>query len=131
RTVEGKFFEKTQRRRSLIDRNAGKFTNADGDVGQGRDLSASEEIVAVSVTIFGDEYLRRLFRRDGLLNVVREDLAKRQVRCDVDVGRSGESVLEVVHTFDVKTRATLIGVLGVRTGTKDSILYRVKTGIKK
>ena len=74
------------------------------------------------------ENLRRLFRRDCLLNVVGEDLPKRQVRSDVHVSRRDETVLEIVNAFDVEARPALIGILRRCFWSKDAILDGVEPG---
>ena len=78
-----------------------------------------------------NKYLRCFFRRDSLLDVVREDLPKREVRSDVHVSGRNETVLEVVHSFYVKTRTTLIRMFSVGTWSKDAILNYVETGVEK
>ena len=66
---------------------------------------------------------------DRLL-MVGEDLAKREVRSDVHVGRGDETVFEVVHAFDVKTRAALIGIRLGGCWSKDAILHGVEAGVE-
>src|SRR6185503_18853876 len=95
-----------------------------------RHLRARQKVEAVFVVISVDEDLRSLFRRDRLLNVVGEDLAKREVRSDVDVSNGDEAVLEVMNAIDVKTRTALIRMSVVSLRTKDSILHSIETDIE-
>ena len=95
-----------------------------------RHLRAREKVKAVLVVILVDENLRSLFRRDCLLNVVGEHLPEREVRSDVDVGDGDETVFEIVHAVDVKTRAALIRMSCVSGWSKDSILDGIESEVE-
>src|SRR6185295_16413970 len=93
-------------------------------------LRADEEVEAVLVVVLIYENLRRLFRRDGLLNVVGEHLPEREVRRDVHVSHGDEAIFEVVHAVDVQTRAALIGMRGVSRWSKNSIFDGVEADVE-
>src|SRR5689334_12119478 len=131
RIIQRQIFQKTQNRRALVDADARQLADANARVGQGRHLRACEKVEAVLVVVLVDENLRRLFRRDRLLNVIGEHLAKREVRSDVHVSGGGETVFEVVHALDVETRTALVRMRGVFMWSKDAILDGVETGVEK
>src|SRR6185295_2618038 len=93
-------------------------------------LRADEEVEAVLVVVLIYENLRRLFRRDRLLNVVGEHLPEREVRRDVHVSHSNETVFEIVYAVNVKTRAALIGMRGIGGWSKHSIFDGVETDVE-
>src|SRR5262249_12173816 len=130
RKIQRQVFQKTHDRGSLVDADTRQLANTNTRVRQRGDLCAREEVEAVLGGIFVDEDLRSLFRRDCLLNVVREDLPESEVRSDVNVSDSDEAVLEIMNAVDIKTRPALIRMLGVSRWSKDSILDRVETDVE-
>ena len=110
RKIDRKVLEETENGRPLVDADARQLANTNARVRQRRHLRAREEVEAVFVVVLVYKNLRRLFRRDCLLNVVGENLAKGEIRSDVHIGRGDETVFEIVNAVDVKTRTTLIGM---------------------
>jgi hypothetical protein len=129
RKVDRKLFEKSQNAGPPVDADARQLPDANARVRERAHLRAREKIEAVLVVIFIHKDLRRLFRRDGLLNVVGEHLPEREVRSDIHIGNGDEAVFEIVHTVDVKTRAALIGMSVVGRWSKHSIFDRVETDV--
>src|SRR5882672_10344989 len=129
--VNGKLFEKIQRRRPFVDGNAGKLAYTNSRVWQRRDLRTRDEVEAVFVEILIYENLGALFRRDSLLNTVGKHLAIRQVRSYVHVSRCNEAVGEIVDAFHVKTRPTLIRMSGICFMSQHPILNDIEPGIQK
>src|ERR1044071_4994554 len=128
--VNGKTLEIAQGGRALVERDARKLARADARVSNRSDLRAREEIEAVITEVFVDENLRALFRRDGLLNRIREDLTEGQVRRDVDVGGGEKAVREIMHAFHVKAGPALIRVVRTLFRAEDAILDGVETEVE-
>src|SRR5690349_2081927 len=89
RIIERQLLQKTQNRRTLVDADARQLPDTNARVSQRSHLRAREKVEAVFVVVLINENLRRLFRRDRLLNVIGEHLAKREVRSNVHVSGGG------------------------------------------
>src|SRR6185369_15359208 len=68
--IERKIFEETNDARTLVDADTRQLANTNTRVRERRDLCAREKVKAVFVVILVYKNLRRLFRRDRLLDVV-------------------------------------------------------------
>src|SRR5437867_352473 len=79
RKIDRHLFEKAQNGWSPVDRHTRQLTNTNTRARQRGHLSAREEVETVFVVILVDENLRSLFRRNCLLDIVREDLPEREV----------------------------------------------------
>src|SRR5215212_306925 len=127
REVDRKVLQEVYNRRPLIDADARQLANTNARVRQRRDLCARQEVKTILVVILVYKNLRRLFRRDSLLNVVGEHLPEGEIGSYVDVRRGDEAVLEIMHSFNIQTRSTLIGVSIISGRTKDPILDGVES----
>src|ERR1041384_2458316 len=130
RIINGKVFEPTDQRGPMIERNAGKLSDADLSILQRSRLRVHAHVEAVRVIILVDENLRPFFRRNHLLNRIGEDGAKSEARGDVYIGRRQKAVPEVVHRVDVKARAALIRMLGIFFRAANALLNDVESGIE-
>src|SRR5215203_642851 len=72
--VDRKILQEVYNRRPLVHADSWQLANTNARVRQRRDLCALQEVKTVLVVIFVYKNLRRLFRRDSLLNVVGEHL---------------------------------------------------------
>src|SRR6185503_3653706 len=126
RIVDRKVFQKVENGRTFFDADARELANTNARVRQRRNLRPRQKVEAVFVVVLVYKDLRCFFRRNGLLNVVGEDLTKSQVRRDVHVGSGDETVLEVVNAVNVETRSALIGIRGRSFWSKDAILDGVE-----
>src|SRR6185436_12277072 len=121
RKIERQIFEETDDARTLVDADARQLADTNTCIRKRRNLRACEKVKTVFVVILVYENLRSLFRRDRLLNVVREHLPKGEIRSDVDVGDGDETVFEIMDTVDIETRAALIGMSRVSRWSKGAI----------
>src|SRR5437667_11070196 len=83
------------------------------------------------MVVLVDENLRALLRGYRQLNRVGTNLAERQARGDVHVGRRQKSVREIVNGIDIETRAALIRMLRVFLWSQQTIFDRIETHIEK
>src|ERR1700752_106984 len=77
--IERQIFEETHNAGTLVDADTRQLSNANARIRERCDLRARQKVKAVFVVILIDENLRGFFRRDSLLNVVREHLPESQV----------------------------------------------------
>ena len=130
RKIQREILEKTDDAGTLVDTDTRQLANTNARVRQRRDLRARQKVEAVFVVVLVYKDLRRFFRRDGLLNVVGEDLTKSEVRRDVHISRGDETVFEVVNAVNVETRSALIRIRSRCFWSKDAILDRIETGVE-
>src|SRR6185436_20028295 len=102
RKIERQIFEETDDARTLVNADARQLADTNTCIRERRNLRACKKVKAVLVVILIYENLRSLFRRDRLLNVVREHLPEGEVRSDVNVGDGNETVFEIMDAVDVK-----------------------------
>src|SRR6185369_6573768 len=130
RKVKWKILEEADYARALFETDTRQLANTNTRVFERRHLRANEEVEAVFVVVLIYEDLRRLFRRDRLLNVVGEDLPEREVGRDVHVSDRDETIFEIVYAVNVKTRPALIRMRIIGGWSKYSIFNGVETDVE-
>src|SRR5258707_12918043 len=129
--IDGKVLEPWQRRGAAIEGNAGQFANANLRVLQRCRLGVQPKVKTVRMIILVDENLRTFFRRNRLLNRVRENLPEGKAGCDIHVGCCQEPVRKVVDRVDIKAGSALVRMFCILSRSEDAIEHSIETHVEE